>query len=93
VEPEETGAPKRVQVEFHNTNPSGTVLISRADETHGNTLAAYRSMGSPGYPTQAQVEQINREGELPPPQATALKNGKIELEIPANGLALVELPK
>ena len=69
------------------------MLVSRADETHGNTLAAYRKLGSPRYPTQAQVQQINREGELPPPDAVQLKNGKIELEIPPNGLALLELPQ
>ena len=93
VEPEEKGAPKRVQLEFRNINPSGTVLISRADETHGNTLAAFRRMGSPRYPTPAQVEQINREGELPSPQAIQLKNGAIEIEIPPNGLAVLELTR
>ena len=93
VEPEAMGAPKRVQLQFHNTNPTATVLISRADETHGNTLAVYRKLGSPRYPTPAQVEQINREGELPPPEAVQLKGSTIELEIPPNGLALLELPK
>jgi xylan 1,4-beta-xylosidase len=93
VEPEAKGVPKRVQLQFHNTNPAATVLVSRADETHGNTLAAYRKLGSPQYPTPAQVEQINREGELPAPEAVQLKGGKIELEIPPNGLAILELPK
>lgn len=93
VEPEAKGTPKRVQLQFHNTNPTATVLISRADETHGNTLAAYRKMGSPRYPTPAQVEQINREGELPPPEAVQLKNGAIEIEVPPNGLAVLELLK
>ena len=93
VEPEEKGAPKPARLQFRNTNPSGTVLISRADESHGNTLAAYRKMGSPQYPTQAQVEQINREGELPPPEAVQLRNGAIAIDIPPNGLAVLELPK
>ena len=93
AEPEEKGAPKRVHLQFRNTNASGTVLISRADEAHGNTLAAFRKMGSPRYPTMAQIEQINREGELPPPQAISLKNGAIEIEIPPNGLAVLELTR
>jgi len=67
------------------------VLISRADETHGNTLAAYRKLGNPQYPTIAQVEQINREGELPPPEAVALKNGTVEITVPVNGIAILEL--
>jgi len=91
VEPEEKGAPKAMQLQFQNVNPQSTVLISRADETHGNTLAAYRKLGNPQYPTIAQVEQINREGELPPPEAVALKNGTVEITVPVNGIAILEL--
>jgi xylan 1,4-beta-xylosidase len=92
VELETKGTAKRVQLQFHGANPTATVLVNRADETHGNTLAAYRKLGSPRYPTPAQVEQINREGELPP-EAVQLKGGKMELEIPPNGLVILELLK
>jgi xylan 1,4-beta-xylosidase len=91
VEPEEKGSTQTLHLQFQNVKPDNTVLISRADETHGNTLAAYRKMGNPQYPTLAQAEQINREGELPPPEATVLKNGSIDITLPVNGLAVLEL--
>ena len=91
VEPEQKGSSRQMRLQFRTVNPSNAVLVNRADETHGNTLAAYKRMGSPRYPTMAQVEQINREGELPPPEATALKNGELDITIPVNGLAILEL--
>jgi len=93
VEPDQKGSGRNMRLQFRNVKPASAVLISRADETHGNTLAAYRKVGSPQYPTQAQVQQINREGELPPPEAATLKNGELEFEIPSNGLVILELPK
>ena len=93
VEPEQKGAAQTVRLQFQKVNPNSTVLISRADETHGNTLAVYRKIGSPQYPTMAQVDQINREGELPPPEAIALKSGEIEITIPPNGIAVLEVQK
>jgi len=93
VEPEEKGAPKIVGLRFQNTPSNQTVLINRADETHGNTLAAYRKIGSPRYPTVAQVGEINRAGELPPPEATQLKDGQLTLTLPVNGIAVLELPR
>jgi xylan 1,4-beta-xylosidase len=92
VEPEEKGAQKVVSLKFQNLPPNQTVLINRADETHGNTLAAYRKLGSPQYPTVVQVGEINRAGELPPPEATQLKDGQLTITLPVNGLAVLEMP-
>jgi xylan 1,4-beta-xylosidase len=86
------GPPVRVQLQLRNIATSATVLIHRADDTHGNTLAIFRRLGSPQYPTPAQKAQINREGELPLPEAATLNNGGLELAIPQNGLAIVEVP-
>jgi xylan 1,4-beta-xylosidase len=50
-------------------------------------------MGSPRYPTQAQIEQLNRESALAAPEVAAMKNGAIELEVPVNGLAVMEVSR
>ena len=50
-------------------------------------------MGRPRYPTQAQIAQLNRESELAGLEAVTLKNGELELDIPANGLVLLEIPR
>jgi xylan 1,4-beta-xylosidase len=93
VEPDQKGSPQHLRLEFRNLNLSAEVLISRVDETHSNTLAAYHAMGSPRYPTQAQIEQLNRESQLAKPEAVTLKDGALELDIPANGLVLLEIPR
>lgn len=93
VEPDQKGAPQHVRLEFHNVKPGAEVLISRVDEKHSNTLALFQAMGSPRYPTQAQIEQLNRESALAPPEAATLKNGVLELDLPVNGLALLEIPR
>jgi xylan 1,4-beta-xylosidase len=48
-------------------------------------------MGSPRYPTQAQIEQLKKVAELPAPEVRNLKNGELTLTLPSYGLALVEL--
>jgi xylan 1,4-beta-xylosidase len=93
VEPNETGASHHMKLEFHNVPSSAKVLISRVDEKHSNSLAAYRAMGSPRYPTQAQIDQLNRESALAPPEATTLTNGALESDVPVNGLVLLEIPR
>ena len=93
VEPDQKGSPQHVRLEFRGLNSSAEVLISRVDEKHSNSLAAYQAMGRPRYPTQAQIAQLNRESELAGLEAVTLKNGELELDIPANGLVLLEIPR
>ena len=91
VEPDQKGAPQHFRLEFRNVDSTAPVLIRRVDEKHSNSLAAYRAMGSPRYPTQAQIEQLNRESTLAPPEITTLKNGGLEIDVPVNGLAVLEI--
>ena len=75
VEPDQKGTTQHLRLEFRNVNAGAPVLIRRVDEKHSNSLAAYRTMGSPWYPTQTQIEQLNRESALAPAEITTLKNG------------------
>jgi xylan 1,4-beta-xylosidase len=61
------------------------------DAEHGNVLKRYAAMGSPLDPTPAQVEQLNRETALPAPESTQLRDGKLELTLTPNTLALVKI--
>lgn len=88
--PDQTGKARMYDMEFRGIAKGSRVSISRVDETHGNTLAAYAKMGSPRYPTQAQVDELNQETALPPPEHTKLKEGHLSLTIPVNGFALLE---
>ena len=88
--PEHAGPPRVITLRFQGTRPKHA-RISVVDPAHGDIHAAYQKMGSPRYPTQAQIEQLKKAAELPAPEARNLKNGDLTLTIPSYGLALVEV--
>jgi xylan 1,4-beta-xylosidase len=65
--------------------------ISTVDPAHGDIHAAYEKMGSPRYPTQAQIEQLKKASDLSAPEVRDLKNGELTLSLPSYGLALIEV--
>jgi len=85
------GKPITMRLKFVDMTPDAKVAIERVDEMHGNPLRAYAAMGSPQYPTKEQVTEMNKVSALPVPRETALKGGQLELTLPVNGLALVEI--
>jgi xylan 1,4-beta-xylosidase len=91
VNPGDAGSPKTVQFEFKGVKPSAEVSIARVDETHGNTLALFEKMGKPRYPTQAQVKQLREQSKLPPPEQSHLTGGKLVVQLPVNGLAVIHV--
>ena len=88
--PADAGSPRNVTFVFRNAKAS-RVQVSRVDPAHGDVNAAYRSMGSPRYPTEAQIGQLRSAAGLKAPQSIELKNGSVTIEIPAHGLVLLEL--
>jgi hypothetical protein len=48
-------------------------------------------MGSPPYPSQAQIEQLKRAAEIPRAAERDLKGGELTLTLPSYGLAVVEV--
>jgi xylan 1,4-beta-xylosidase len=84
------GVPKDVQFVFRQNGVS-KVEVSRVDPTHGDIGNAYQAMGSPRYPTQAQIRQLRAAAQLPAPEVYDLKNGSVTIRIPAHGLVLLEL--
>jgi xylan 1,4-beta-xylosidase len=93
VDPDKSGTEQRVEFEIRGVPPDSQLRVSRADSEHGNTLAEYRRMGSPRYPTQAQVGELNRVAEMASVQSLRLSNGGIKLRLPVNGILLVEVLK
>jgi xylan 1,4-beta-xylosidase len=88
--PEQAGPAKSVTLRFQGARHKRAV-ISVVDPDHGDIHVAYDKMGSPRYPTPAQIEQLKKASELPAPEVRKLKNGELTLTLPAYGLALVDL--
>jgi xylan 1,4-beta-xylosidase len=73
-----------------NTN-ARHASIARLDRDHGDFHSAYEKMGSPRYPTQAQIQDLQRATGLPDPEDRKLKNGELTITLPTHGLAVIEL--
>jgi len=93
VDPGKPGSAKKVRLVFANVPDNAAATLSRVDDEHGNTPAAYRAMGSPRYPTPEQVEQLNARTKLPPPSRERLSGNHLDVEIEPNALVLIEVPR
>ena len=87
-----SGAPVTLRLKFKGVSPAARITIQRVDQAHGNPMTAYRAMGSPPYPTQAQVATLNKASTLLPPEKGNLKDSTLAITLPVNGLAVIELP-
>jgi beta-xylosidase len=88
--PDKPGTARTMDLEFRGVAKNSRVAISRVDDTHGNTVAVYKKMGTSRYPTETQVQELNRESALQPAEKASLKNGHLRLTLPVNGFALLE---
>jgi xylan 1,4-beta-xylosidase len=91
VDPGEKGSQKTVLLDFAGLPGNAPVTISTVDESHGDPVTAYRAMGSPQYPTMAQVEKLNAASALPPPTQEHLDGSHLTLQLAPNALVLVKL--
>ena len=86
--PEHADGPKNITLRFQNARYKHA-LVYHVDPGHGDVHAAYEKMGSPAYPTQAQIQELMKAAELPAPEKHDLKNNELTVTLPAYGLALV----
>ncbi len=91
VDPDAQGGPHNLDLTFSHLAPNARVSIERIDQEHGEVLSHYKAMRGPEDPTSAQVEQLNRESALPPPQQATLQDGKLSLTLTPNSLVLIKV--
>jgi len=88
--PEQEGASKSVTLRFKGVR--GTeALVALIDRQHGDIHSVYEKMGSPRYPTQAQIRDLRKAAELRAPETRNLRNGELMLTLPSYALALITL--
>ncbi|MBB6146211.1 xylan 1,4-beta-xylosidase [Silvibacterium bohemicum] len=94
VEPEATGPDKTFTFQLTGLpakEKAPKVTIRRVDAEHGDTLAAWKKMGSPKYPTTAQIAELKRASEIGKDEVHPLEDGKVTVTVPQKGLALIEV--
>jgi xylan 1,4-beta-xylosidase len=91
VDPDQKGTSRTYRLVFEDMPAGADVSESRVDNEHSNTLAAYRSIGSPQYPTEEQAKQLNAMTALGPPKIERLQGRELKLELGPNALVLLEV--
>ncbi len=91
VDPDKTGNTIQVRLTINGAPHDAAVQLSRVDDDHGNTLAVYKSLGSPRYPTEEQIERMNSATALAPPAREHLTGNHLDLSLEPNALVLVEV--
>jgi xylan 1,4-beta-xylosidase len=89
VEPDANGSDKQVTLALTGVAPDAQVSIERSDAQHGDTLAAWKKMGSPRYPTPEQIVALKKASQPGSPAIDHLKNGQLTLTLPPMGLAVI----
>lgn len=91
VEPGAKGEDKTINFDIKGAAANARVNIQRVDAEHGDTLDAWKKMGSPLYPTQQQIAALRKAAEMGPPQVEALHGNHMTITVPPMGLALIEI--
>ena len=91
VEPGVTATDKEFTIALHGLSTSARATVSRADSRHGDTLSAWKAMGSPKYPSKQQIDQLRKVGAPTEPETITIKNGRLTLKVPSQGLAVVTI--
>ena len=91
--PDDTGTSKTVKITIKNMGKARHAYVSRADGDHGDPRPAYEKMGSPMYPTQAQLQKLREVSVAVPPEVLSLNQGELTLSLPTHGLAVVTIRK
>ena len=85
------GPAKHFELSFANLPDDARATIWRVDGGHGNVIAAYDAMGRPAFPSREQIERLRGAGAQAAPTEATLDHGKLSLDVPPQGLALIEL--
>jgi xylan 1,4-beta-xylosidase len=89
VPPDQIGSAKTVIMKIKNLGGARHAYISRADGEHGDPRPVYEKMGSPIYPTPAQLQKLREPGVSLSPETRELKGGELSLTLPVNGMAVI----
>lgn len=89
VDPGKTGPSKTIRFDLEDLGANAVARIHRVDAQHGDTLAAWKAMGSPKYPTLKQIHELKKASKIGPPQLVDVHDGQLSVTVPPMGLAVM----
>jgi xylan 1,4-beta-xylosidase len=91
VPPPPEGPAKVFELALDGVAAGAHATVWRLDRGHGNVIAAFDAMGRPSFPTREQITQLREAARLAAPEPVDISDGKLEVRVPTQGLALVEI--
>jgi xylan 1,4-beta-xylosidase len=88
---EPQGTAKHFDVDVSHLHAGAQATVWRLDERHGNAVAAFDRMGRPDFPSREQIVALRAAGKMAAPESVALRDGHLQIDIPPQGLVVVEL--
>jgi xylan 1,4-beta-xylosidase len=89
--PGSTVADKTITLDLSGMHAGGTATVRRVDAEHGDTLDAWKQMGSPAFPSREQIAALKKIGTLGEPAPLPLNGDKLTVHLPSSGLAVIEV--
>lgn len=90
----EEGSPRTFHLRLHGAEHLSSVSIRQVNLNIGSAIPAWKEMGSPRSPSAAQIVTLQAAAELPAPVVSSIRADRqpeISLQLPPNGVALLEL--
>jgi len=90
---ESRGAPRQFRLKLAGLRAPGEVVVSQVNGHSGSAIPKWRGMGSPKYPSASQIAELRSAAELPAPETRVMEHKEgpeFSMELPANGIALLE---
>ena len=91
VAPGVMGPAKSFVFDLKGEGKTAKAKVWRLDRDHGNVVKTFDAMGRPAHPNRDQIEALRAAAKLPAPQSLTLMQGHLSLEVPAQGLAVIEV--
>ena len=87
-----SGSAKRMEIALDGAHAGQSVSVSYVDMARGSPFPKWRSLGSPQYPNKREIAEIRSAAEIAPPERRRLSAIRtLTLELPPEGIALIEL--
>jgi xylan 1,4-beta-xylosidase len=92
VEPGANGSDKTVTFDLKGVADGAYAEVRRVDAQHGDTLDAWKQMGSPKTPSREQILALRKASDPGGPEGVEIRDHKLTLTLPPMGLAVIEIP-
>jgi beta-xylosidase len=87
------GTGRQFRLMLSGMGGSTKVVVRQVNGQVGTAIPKWHEMGSPQYPNESQIAELKSAAEPEPHIRTLGKNGEFAIELPADGIALLEIAR